>query len=155
MRASRRAISTISSLLLQNPKTPSPNLTKPYLRPFSAPAAASESPLPPPPPPPRPTPAVSAIVDEISDLTLMEVTDLADLLRHKLDVKDLPVMAVMMPGMGVPGPMGGGRGGGGVEDVKAEEEEEKTAFDVKLEGFDAAEKIVEKLKEVGAKVVLE
>lgn len=54
----------------------------------------------------------------------------------------MPVMAVMMPGMGFS--MGAGMkggGGGGAAAAKAEEKVEKTVFDVKLEGFDAAAKI--------------
>ncbi|KAG7034116.1 hypothetical protein SDJN02_03843, partial [Cucurbita argyrosperma subsp. argyrosperma] len=43
---------------------------------------------------------VSGIVDEISGLSLLDVADLTEVLRGKLDVKDMPVMAVMMPGMG-------------------------------------------------------
>ncbi|KAL6994365.1 hypothetical protein U1Q18_012469 [Sarracenia purpurea var. burkii] len=136
---------------------------------------------------------VSAIVDEISGLTLLEVADLTEVLRKKLDLNELPVMAVMMPGMGF-GMKGVGKGGGV---AKGEEKKaEKTAFDLKLEGgFDAgvkikiikevractdlglkeakdlvekapillkkgvtkeeAEKIIEKMKEVGAKVTME
>ncbi|KAF5936762.1 hypothetical protein HYC85_024268 [Camellia sinensis] len=44
---------------------------------------------------------VSTIVDEISGLALLEVADLTELLRKKLDINEMPVMAVMMPGMGV------------------------------------------------------
>ncbi|KAE8695150.1 hypothetical protein F3Y22_tig00110733pilonHSYRG00216 [Hibiscus syriacus] len=84
----------------------------------------------------------SKIVDEISGLTLLEVMDLTEVLRQKMDIKEMPIMAVMMPGMGFGGAMkGAGKGGdagpGKVEDKK----EEKMVFDVKLEGFDAATKI--------------
>ncbi|KAL6956706.1 hypothetical protein U1Q18_015524 [Sarracenia purpurea var. burkii] len=140
-----------------------------------------------------PSETVSAIVDEISGLTLLEVADLTEVLRKKLDINEMPVMAVMMPGMGF-GMKGVGKGGGV---AKGEEKKaEKTAFDLKLEGgFDAgvkikiikevractdlglkeakdlvekaptllkkgvtkeeAEKIIEKMKEVGAKVTME
>ncbi|XP_057499356.1 uncharacterized protein LOC130783633 [Actinidia eriantha] len=142
---------------------------------------------------PSPSERVSSIVDEISGLTLLEVADLTEVLRKKLDVSEMPVMAVMMPGMGF-GVRGGAAKGGGA--VKAEEKVEKTAFDLKLEGgFDAgakikiikevractdlglkeakdlvekaptllkkgvakeeAEKIIEKMKGVGAKVIME
>ncbi|KAK6944430.1 hypothetical protein RJ641_025532 [Dillenia turbinata] len=51
----------------------------------------------------------------------------------------MPVMAFMMLGMGF-GVRGSMKVGGGA--VKGEEEKvEKTAFDLKLEGFDAATKI--------------
>lgn len=90
--------------------------------------------------PPPSTDRVSSIVDELSKLTLLEVSDLTEVLRTKLEVKEMPVMAVMMPGMGFS--MGAGmKGGGGAAAAKAEEKVEKTVFDVKLEGFDAAAKI--------------
>lgn len=81
-------------------------------------------------------------MDELSKLTLLEVSDLTEVLRTKLEIKEMPVMAVMMPGMGFS--MGAGMkggGGGGAAAAKAEEKVEKTVFDVKLEGFDAAVKI--------------
>ncbi|KAJ4965901.1 hypothetical protein NE237_017750 [Protea cynaroides] len=139
------------------------------------------------------TERVSAIVDQISGLTLLEITDLTEVLRQKLGVNEMPIMTMMMPGMGF-GVKGSAKGGGivkGEEDKKAE----KTSFDLKLEGFDAAakikiikevrtftdlglkeakdlvekaptlfkkgvpkeeaEKIIEKMKEIGAKVVME
>lgn len=92
--------------------------------------------------PPPSTDRVSSIVDELSKLTLLEVSDLTEVLRTKLEIKEMPVMAVMMPGMGFS--MGAGMkggGGGGAAVAKAEEKVEKTVFDVKLEGFDAAAKI--------------
>ncbi|OVA08726.1 Ribosomal protein L7/L12 [Macleaya cordata] len=140
----------------------------------------------------NPSERVSVIVDEISGLTLLEVADLTEVLRKKLNVNEMPIMTMMMPGMGIGG-KGAGKGGGAskTEEKKAE----KTAFDLKLEGFDAAakikiikevrtftdlglkeakdlvekaptllkkgvpkeeaEKIIEKMKEVGAKVVME
>ncbi|XP_010254700.1 PREDICTED: uncharacterized protein LOC104595604 [Nelumbo nucifera] len=139
-----------------------------------------------------PTERVSAIVDEISGLTLLEVADLTEALRQKLGVSEMPIMTMMMPGMAF-GVKGSAKGGGA---SKGEEKKaEKTAFDLKLEGYDAAakikiikevrtftdlglkeakdlvekaptllkkgvpkeeaEKIIEKMKEVGAKVVME
>ncbi|OWM88824.1 uncharacterized protein LOC116211187 [Punica granatum] len=141
----------------------------------------------------KPSDQVSAIVDEISGLTLLEVSDLTEILRKKLDITEMPVMAVMMPGMGF-SVRGAGKGGGAAK-ANAEDKAEKTAFDLKLEGFDAAakikvikevrtftdlglkeakdlvekaptllkkgatkeeaEKIVAKMKEIGAKVIME
>ncbi|XP_054819365.1 uncharacterized protein LOC129318551 [Prosopis cineraria] len=83
---------------------------------------------------------VSAIVDELMGLSLLEVMDLVEVMREKRGVNELPLMMVMMPGMGVASLKGAAKGGGpkgGGEEKKAE----KTAFDVKLEGFDAAAKI--------------
>lgn len=89
--------------------------------------------------PPTPTQTVSDIVDEISNLNLIEISDLTELLRQKLGINEMPVMTMMMPGMSFTG-KGSGKGGGG--GGKAEEKkEEKTAFDLKLEAFDAASKI--------------
>ncbi|KAF3440731.1 hypothetical protein FNV43_RR19017 [Rhamnella rubrinervis] len=91
--------------------------------------------------PPAPE-RVVAIVDEISDLTLLEVADLTEVLREKLGVKDMPSMMVMMPGMGFGGLKGAGKGGAVAAAVKGgEKAAEKTAFDVKLEEFDAAARI--------------
>lgn len=136
---------------------------------------------------------VSSIVDEISGLTLLEIADLTEVLRKKLEVNEMPMIAVMMPGMGfsVRGAVKGSAAATNVEEKK----EEKTTFDLKLEAFDAAakikiikevrtftdlglkeakelvekaptllkkgvskeeaEKIVEKMKDVGAKVSME
>lgn len=81
---------------------------------------------------------VAAIVDEVMGLTLLEVMDLVEVMREKRGVNELPIAMLMVPGMGVPRgiPRGAAKGGGA--EVKAAE---KTAFDVKLEGFDAAAKI--------------
>lgn len=144
--------------------------------------------------PPSSSEDVSGIVDELCELTLLEVSDLTEELRKRLKIEEMPVMAVMMPGMGF-GAGAGMKGKGGAAG-KAEEKAEKTAFDLKLEGgFDAgakikiikevrtftalglkeakelvekaptllkkgvakeeAEKIIEKMKEIGAKVTME
>ncbi|CAA7404061.1 unnamed protein product [Spirodela intermedia] len=167
-------------------------------REFASAAAAAAQSDPPPASasaPPCPTERVSSIVDEISGLTLLEVADLTELLRSKLGIDEMPAMAVMMPGMGMGGGAMRGRGAGATAGAKAEEKKEKTAFDLKLESFDAAakikiikevrtftdlglkeakelvekapallkkgvlkeeaEKIVEKMKAIGAKVVME
>ncbi|XP_059623562.1 uncharacterized protein LOC132266647 [Cornus florida] len=160
--------------------TVNPNFTREYT------SSAQES-------KPAPSERVSAIVDEISGLTLLEASDLTEVLRKKLGINEMPVMAVMMPGMGF-GVQGGGKGGGAAKEE--EKKVEKTAFDLKLEGgYDAgskikiikevractdlglkeakdlvekaptllkkgvtkeeAEKIIEKMKEIGAKVTME
>ncbi|KAI7979394.1 50S ribosomal protein L7/L12 [Camellia lanceoleosa] len=120
-------------------------------------------------------------------------SDLTELLRKKLDINEIPVMAVMMPGMGFD-MKGAAKGSGAAKEE--EKKAEKTAFDLKLEGgYDAeakikiikedractdlglkeakdlvekaptllkkgvtkedAKKIIEKMKEVGAKVTKE
>ncbi|KAM1156304.1 hypothetical protein ACFXTH_027082 [Malus domestica] len=89
--------------------------------------------------PPPPSESVSAIADEISGLTLLEVSDLTEVLREKLGVKEMPGMVMMMPGMGFGGLRGAGKGGAAA--AKSEEKAEKLVFDVKLDSFDAAAKI--------------
>lgn len=110
-----------------------------------------------------------------------------------MGINEMPIMAVMMPGMGL---KTGVKGGGAAAAKGEEKAAEKTAFDLKLEGgFDAgskikiikevrtftdlglkeakelvekaptllkkgvpkdeAEKIIEKMKAIGAKVVME
>ncbi|XP_057421333.1 uncharacterized protein LOC130715270 [Lotus japonicus] len=86
---------------------------------------------------------VSAIVDELTGLTLLEVMDLVEVMREKKGINELPIAMLMVPGMGIRGlpkgaAKGGGGGGGGQEEEK---KAEKTAFDVKLDAFDAASKI--------------
>ncbi|TVU45222.1 hypothetical protein EJB05_04698, partial [Eragrostis curvula] len=84
-----------------------------------------------------PTPRVSALVDEICGLTLIEASSLADALRGRLGVDQLPPLAILTGGAA---PLAGGAAPGAAgEEAKAKEE--KMAFDVKLEGFDAAAKL--------------
>ncbi|KAJ4714304.1 50S ribosomal protein L7/L12-like [Melia azedarach] len=85
-----------------------------------------------------PSEKVAAIVDEISGLTLLEVADLTEVLRQKMELKEMPSMFVMMPGMGFSMK---GAAKGGAAPGKAEEKAEKTVFDLKLDGFDPATKI--------------
>ncbi|CAN8235827.1 unnamed protein product [Cochlearia groenlandica] len=142
-----------------------------------------------------PTDRVFKLVDDISSLTLLEISELGAIIMKKKGISELPTVSVMKPGASgiVAGQIGGGGGGGGGggEEAKAE----KTVFEIKLEGFEASakikiikevrsftdlglkeakelvekvpsvlksgvskeegDKIVEKLKALGAKVVLE
>ncbi|KAM2523991.1 hypothetical protein PS1_030760 [Malus domestica] len=50
-----------------------------------------------------PSGVISAIADKISSLTLHKVSDLTEVLRKKLGVKEMPAMVMMMPGMGFGG----------------------------------------------------
>ncbi|XP_021348916.1 39S ribosomal protein L12, mitochondrial-like [Mizuhopecten yessoensis] len=77
-------------------------------------------------------PKIQSIVEDIGQLTLLEVADLNELLKKTLKIKDAPVMAMASAGPAAP--------------AKEEEEEvtttrEQTSFDVKLLGFDTAKKI--------------
>ncbi|VVA94748.1 unnamed protein product [Arabis nemorensis] len=140
-----------------------------------------------------PTDRVFRLVDEISSLTLSEISELGAIIMKKKGMTELPTVTVMKPGAG-----GIGIVTGGGEDQSGEKEEakvEKTVFEIKLEGFEASskikiikevrsftdlglteakalveklpsvlktglskedgEKLLEKLKSIGAKVVLE
>ncbi|KAL8047355.1 hypothetical protein ABFS82_08G240100 [Erythranthe guttata] len=125
--------------------TPNPQIETPIRNPnlirnFSASAQESK---------PATSERVSGIAEEISGLTLLEISDLTEVLRKKMGIEQMPIMAVMMPGMGF-APGMAGKGGGGAGAAKEEEKKEKTAFDLKLEGgFDAASKI-KIIKEVRA-----
>jgi large subunit ribosomal protein L7/L12 len=142
-----------------------------------------------------PTDRVFRLVDEISSLTLLEISELGSIIMKKKGMTELPTVAVMKPGAG--GGVGVGGGGGMVSQsgVSEEAKVEKTVFEIKLESFEASakikiikelrsftdlglkeakalvektpailkaglskeegEKILEKLKALGAKVVLE
>uniref|UniRef100_A0ACD6A4Q4 Uncharacterized protein n=1 Tax=Avena sativa TaxID=4498 RepID=A0ACD6A4Q4_AVESA len=84
------------------------------------------------------TPRVSGLVDEICALNLIEASSLAGALRGRLGVDQLPPLAILMGGAA---PMTGEGGAAGVAGEEAKPKEEKMAFDVKLEGFDAAAKL--------------
>ncbi|EFH63545.1 hypothetical protein ARALYDRAFT_476144 [Arabidopsis lyrata subsp. lyrata] len=137
-----------------------------------------------------PTDRVFRLVDEISSLTLSEISELGKIIMKKKGMTELPTVAVMKPGAG-----GGGGGMVSQSGVSEEAKVEKTVFEIKLESFEASakikiikelrsftdlglkeakalvektpailkaglskeegEKILEKLKALGAKVVLE
>lgn len=85
---------------------------------------------------------IKSIVDQIANLTLVEVADLNQLLKERLNIQDAPVMA-MGPVSAAP-----------VEQEEEEEEaeskpKEKTSFTIKLIKFDDAQK-VKLIKEIKA-----
>ncbi|XP_061360983.1 uncharacterized protein LOC133304910 [Gastrolobium bilobum] len=139
-------LSHLRKTLTQNPNFTSPPISRPYVLPnhwsnsktisryVFAHDYSSDS---------QQDSKVAAIVDELMGLTLLEVMDLVEVMREKKGINELPIMMLMVPGMGVAGlrglPKGVPKGGvgGGEEEKKAE----KTAFDVKLDAFDAASKI--------------
>lgn len=138
-----------------------------------------------------PTDRVFRLVDEISSLTLSEISELGAIIMKKKGMTEIPTVAVMKPGAA------GIVAGAGQAQSGADEEAKvvKTVFEIKLEGFEASakikiikevrsftdlglkeakdlvektpsvlkaglskeegEKILEKLKALGAKVVLE
>ncbi|EAZ28491.1 hypothetical protein OsJ_12474 [Oryza sativa Japonica Group] len=75
---------------------------------------------------------------EICGLTLIEASSLTDALRGRLGVDQLPPLAILTGGAA---PLAGGGAATGAAGEEAKAKEEKMAFDVKLEGFDAAAKL--------------
>ncbi|RLU26871.1 hypothetical protein DMN91_000669 [Ooceraea biroi] len=105
----------------------------------AAAATAAAPSTPPPPPSPSPSldakpvnPKIDRIATEITALNLIEVAELSELLKKRLNLPDAPVMPV---------------GGFAVAPQPVEEEEEvqskrvQTAFTVKLTAFDEKQKV--------------
>lgn len=142
--------------------------------------------------PSPPTARVFRLVDEVSGLTLSESVELGLIMMKKRGMTEPPVVGVLKPGAaGFPGMAMKTRGAAAEEELKPE----KTAFDLKLESYEAnakvkiikelrtftdlglkeakdlvektpavlkkgvpkeeAEKIIDKMKAVGGKVVME
>ncbi|KAL8508589.1 hypothetical protein ACS0TY_019005 [Phlomoides rotata] len=85
-----------------------------------------------------PSERVWRLVDEVSGLTLAEAAELGTILMKRKGMKEKPVVGVMKPGAG--GVAGGAMQGGGAA-AKEEAKPEKTAFELKMESFDAASKL--------------
>ncbi|KAL2164659.1 hypothetical protein VTH06DRAFT_3876 [Thermothelomyces fergusii] len=94
---------------------------------------------------PSTNPKISAIVDQISQLTLLETADLVASLKSRLNIPDLPVGGFAAAPAAAPAAAAA---------APAEEEEaapaaaEKTLFTLKLQSFDAAAKpkIIKEIK---------
>ena len=71
------------------------------------------------------------MVDEISHMTILEVADLNELLKIKLNIKDVPVMAASAAAPAA----------AAVEEEVEAKPREKTIFTVKLASFDAGKKV--------------
>ncbi|KAF0268398.1 hypothetical protein FOG51_01187 [Hanseniaspora uvarum] len=84
------------------------------------------------------SPKISAIVDDISKLTLLETSDLITHLKEKLNIPDMAVAPMQMAAAPAAAPAAA---------EEAEPVEEKTLFNVKLESFDAKSK-AKMIKEV-------
>ncbi|XP_051146796.1 uncharacterized protein LOC127262245 [Andrographis paniculata] len=84
-----------------------------------------------------PSERVWRLVDEIAGLTLAESAELSSIMMRKLGMKEMPVIGVMKPGaVGV-----AGNTAAAATAAKEESKPEKTAFELKLESFDAASKL--------------
>ncbi|KAI3868096.1 hypothetical protein MKX03_035312 [Papaver bracteatum] len=84
-----------------------------------------------------PSDRVFNLVDEVSGLTLLEISQLSAIIMKKLGMKEAPVVGVMKPGtvgvMNMKSPS--------AASAKEENKPEKTVFELKLEAFEAASKI--------------
>ncbi|EYU38176.1 hypothetical protein ABFS82_04G139100 [Erythranthe guttata] len=83
-----------------------------------------------------PTDRVWSLVDEISGLTLVETAELSTIMMRKLGMKEMPVVGVMKPGAA-----GVAMNNTGAAAAKEEKKPEKTAFELKIESYDAASKL--------------
>jgi large subunit ribosomal protein L7/L12 len=114
-------------------------------------SAASSAPIPPPNfdgQSKEYSPKIHNLVEEIARLNLIEVSDLNELLRKKLNIKDVPVSYGAFPGAGAP-----------VAAAKAEEPEPeaaapqavKTSFKLKITKYDEAKKValIKEIKTLG------
>ncbi|CAL1588195.1 unnamed protein product [Knipowitschia caucasica] len=87
------------------------------------------------------SPKIQQLVNDIASLTLLEVSDLNDLLKKKLNIQDVGMMPMgAMAGAAVPAAQA-------AEEDDAPAKKEKTHFTVKLTELKAAEK-VKLIKEV-------
>ncbi|KAL1916514.1 mitochondrial 54S ribosomal protein bL12m [Calcarisporiella thermophila] len=78
-------------------------------------------------------PKLVSIVDQISELTLLQTADLVQLLKTRLNIQDvaMPVAAAAAPAAPA---------AGGAADAEVEKAAQKSTFNVKLDKFDAAAK---------------
>ncbi|EME84615.1 uncharacterized protein MYCFIDRAFT_133468 [Pseudocercospora fijiensis CIRAD86] len=90
-------------------------------------------------------PKIAGIVDQISQLTLLETADLVSTLKSRLNIPDMPV------GGFAAGPAAAAAPAAAVEEPEeaAPKQEEKTLFNLKLESFETAAK-AKVIKEVKA-----
>ncbi|KAG6398172.1 hypothetical protein SASPL_139627 [Salvia splendens] len=85
-----------------------------------------------------PSATVWRLVDEMAALTLAEAAELSLIMRRRLSMKDDVVVGVMKPGAAG---VAGGATKAAAAAAKADIKPEKTAFELKIESFDAASKL--------------
>mmetsp|Transcript_869 Transcript_869/g.1391 ORF Transcript_869/g.1391 Transcript_869/m.1391 type:complete len:188 (+) Transcript_869:219-782(+) len=83
------------------------------------------------------SPEVSALVDEIVKLNLLQVSELVEELNTRLDLPAMPAGGMMMPMGGMPMPAAGGDAAAAEEAV----EEVKPIVNIQLDSYDASAKI--------------
>ncbi|KAL2218258.1 50S ribosomal protein L12 [Thermoascus aurantiacus ATCC 26904] len=94
-------------------------------------------------------PKIAQIVDQISQLTLLETADLVASLKSRLNIPDLPVGGfAVAPGAGQPAGGAAPAAAAEAEEESAPAAQEKTLFNIKLESYDAAAKpkIIKEIK---------
>jgi large subunit ribosomal protein L7/L12 len=87
-----------------------------------------------------PSDRVWRLVDEVASLTLVEVSQLSNLLTTRLGITEPPSVCIVNAGGGGGGGIGGAASGA-APGAKEEKKAEKTVFELRLESFDAASKI--------------
>ncbi|KAG6392804.1 hypothetical protein SASPL_147031 [Salvia splendens] len=107
---------------------------------------------------------VDEIVDELSVLTLLEISDLAEVLRQKLEIDEMPMMATSFD-LKLEGGFDAGAKIKIIKEVRACTDlglkeakdlvEKAPTLLKKGVTKDEAEKIIGKMKEIGAKVIME
>ena len=86
------------------------------------------------------SPKVQALLDDLVSLNMLEVKELTDGLKDRLGIEDSAAMPMMSPGMFAAAP---------AAETAEEKAPEKTAFDLKLDKFEASKKIAV-IKEIRA-----
>lgn len=87
-----------------------------------------------------PTERVWRLVDEISGLTLSEISELGSIIMKKRGMIEPPTVGVMKAGAAA-GLVMKTAGGGAAAAAKEEKKPDKTVFELKLESYDASSKI--------------
>ncbi|XP_059315012.1 uncharacterized protein LOC132065582 [Lycium ferocissimum] len=83
-----------------------------------------------------PTERVWGLVDEVSGLTLVEVSELSSIIMKRMGMTEPPAVGVMKPGAAGLAAMKGPEAA-----AKEEKKPEKTVFELKLESYESAQKI--------------
>ncbi|EIW66078.1 hypothetical protein TREMEDRAFT_35495, partial [Tremella mesenterica DSM 1558] len=91
------------------------------------------------------SPEIAPLVESISSLTLIQVSELVSALKTRLNISDIPIVA---PSNNVSKVVSNGEEGEGEGKEQVEKKKEKTIFTVKLEKFDtgAKAKIIREVK---------
>lgn len=96
---------------------------------------------------------IKNLVDEISKLNLIEVSDLNELLRKKLNIKDVPMSFSGSFAPGAPGAAAGGAAAAAKEEEKEEDlpKATKSSFKLKIVKYDEAKKValIKEIKALG------